>query len=108
MIVYDVLTALGLSVSYEEPLISKSGDPKDFRLPDFTIHQQGRIWYWEHLGMLDKASYQEDWELKQKWYRNNGYWERVLTSSDHPGGLGGVVYADEVRDTARSLIFGKS
>src|SRR5262249_13901569 len=41
VIVYDVLTALGLSVRYEEPLISKSGEPKDFRLPDFTIRYRG-------------------------------------------------------------------
>lgn len=78
VIVYDVLTALGLSVSYEEPLIAKSGDPKDFRLPDFTIHHQGRAWYWEHLGMLDKVSYRDDWRLKQLWYRDNGYWERTF------------------------------
>ena len=105
VIVYDVLTALGLSVRYEEPLIAKSGDPKDFRLPDFTIHYQGRAWYWEHLGMLNKASYQEDWKLKQKWYRDNGYWDRVLTSKDHPGGIGGIVYADEIRKEARGRIF---
>lgn len=108
VIVYDVLTALGLSVRYEEPLLSKSGDPKDFRLPDFTIHHQGRIWYWEHLGMMDKASYQEDWQLKQQWYRDNGYWDRVLTSQDHPGGVGGTLYADEIRRDARSAIFGGS
>jgi exodeoxyribonuclease V alpha subunit len=107
VIVYDVLTALGLSVSYEEPLIAKSGDPKDFRLPDFTIHHQGQAWYWEHLGMLDKVSYRDDWRLKQLWYRDNGYWERVLTSEDHPGGLGGILYADEVRENARSRIFGE-
>jgi exodeoxyribonuclease V alpha subunit len=108
VIVYDVLTALGLSVRYEEPLIAKSGDLKDFRLPDFTVRFQGRTWYWEHLGMLDKASYKEDWQLKQKWYRDNGFWDRVLTSEDHPGGLGGILYADEVRDTAKRRIFGKS
>jgi hypothetical protein len=108
VIVYDVLSALGLSLKYEEPLIAKSGDPKDFRLPDFTIYHQGRTWYWEHLGLLDKASYREDWQLKQQWYGDNGYWERVLTSEDHPGGLGGIVYADEIRTKARSRIFGES
>lgn len=55
--------------------------------------------------MLDKASYKYDWDLKQKWYKDNGYWDRVLTSQDHPGGLGGIVYADEIRKTARTRIF---
>jgi hypothetical protein len=45
-------------------------------------------------------------ELKQKWYRDNGYWDRVLTSKDHPGGIGGIVYADEIRKEARGRIFG--
>lgn len=62
----------------------------------------------EHLGMLDKASYKGDWAAKEKWYRDNGYWDRVVTSRDHPGGLGGVVYADEVRRMARQCIFGDS
>lgn len=108
VIVYDILTSLSLSVRYEEQLIAKSGDPKDFRLPDFTIHHQGQTWYWEHLGMLNKASYKYDWELKQKWYEENGYWNRVLTSQDHAGGLGGIVYADEIRQTARTRIFEKA
>ncbi|MBX4899123.1 AAA family ATPase [Rhizobium bangladeshense] len=100
VIVYDVLTALGLSVQYELPLLNKDGNPKDFRLPDFTIHYQGRVWYWEHLGMLDKATYRADWEQKKQWYGTNGYLDRVLTSEDHPGGLSGVVYADEIRRSA--------
>jgi hypothetical protein len=77
--------------------LNKKADPKDFRLPDFTIHYQGRTWYWEHLGMLEKATKKADWELKRQWYRDNAYWDRVLTSEDRPGGLGGVVYADEIR-----------
>jgi exodeoxyribonuclease V alpha subunit len=106
VIVYDVLTSLGLSVRYEQPLMNRHVDPADFRLPDFTVHHQGQTWYWEHLGMLDKATYKADWDLKQQWYRDNGYWGRVITSEDHPGGLGGIVYADEIRRTARQRIFG--
>lgn len=33
--------------------------------------------------MLDKDSYKSNWTYKQKWYRDNGYWDRVLTSEDH-------------------------
>jgi hypothetical protein len=107
VIVYDILVSLGLSVQYEQKLTASNGDEKNFRLPDFTIHHQGRAWYWEHLGMLDKASYKQDWDLKKEWYRDNGYWDLVITSEDHRGGLGGVVYADEIRLKATKFIFGK-
>lgn len=104
VIVYDVLHSMGLSVEYEEPLKAKSGDPTDFRLPDFTVHYQGRVWYWEHLGLLEKAKYREDWADKVRWYETNGYWQQVVTSKDHPGGIGGIVYADEVREIAQRHI----
>jgi exodeoxyribonuclease V alpha subunit len=108
VIVYDVLVSLGLSVQYELPLIAKDGNPKDFRLPDFTISYQGRTWYWEHLGTLDKASYKADWEDKERWYGANDYTNRLITSQDHLGGIGGVVYADEIRNTARERILSKN
>jgi hypothetical protein len=104
VIVYDVLDALGLSVQYEEPLFGKSGDPRDFRLPDFTVHERGRTWYWEHLGMLETAKYRDDWADKIRWYQANGYWDKVITSEDHAGGIGGIVYADEVREIAQKHI----
>jgi len=104
VIVYDVLVSEGLSVQYEKELTAKDGNPKNFRLPDFTVRHQGRTWYWEHLGMLDKASYEQDWKAKKKWYRDNGYWDQVVTSEDHPGGFGGVVYADEIRKTVHERI----
>jgi exodeoxyribonuclease V alpha subunit len=43
----------------------------------------------------------------EQWYRENGYWDRVVTSEDHPGGLGGVVYADEIRVLACRRVIGK-
>jgi len=45
---------------------------------------------------------------RQQWYRDNDYWDRVVASEDHPGGLGGIVYADEIRDIAHERILGKS
>ena len=105
---YDLLVSLGLSIEYEKELPAKDGNPKNFRLPDFTIHHLGRNWFWEHLGLLEESSYKADWELKKQWYKDSGYWERVITSEDHPGGLGGIVYADEIRKIAQKRIFGKS
>jgi ATP-dependent exoDNAse (exonuclease V) alpha subunit len=52
---------------YEEPLVSLD-DPRDYRLPDFTIGFAGDIYYWEHLGMLSVPAYREGWERKRRWY----------------------------------------
>jgi hypothetical protein len=52
---------------YEEPLFHPD-DPRDYRLPDFTIGFAGDIYYWEHLGMLSLPAYREGWERKRRWY----------------------------------------
>ena len=70
---------------YEEPLYSRS-DPRDFRLPDFTVSFEGDVYYWEHLGMLRVPSYREAWERKRKWYEDNGYADDLITSEDGPDG----------------------
>lgn len=54
--------------------------------------------------MLEKAKYRDDWSDKILWYQANSYWEQVITSEDHTGGIGGIVYADEVRESARKRI----
>ena len=43
------------------------------RYPDFTIEDEisGSTYYWEHLGMLDRAEYRRSWEKKLAWYRAN-------------------------------------
>ena len=55
---------------YEKPL-TLGGKT---RYPDFTIEDDisGRIVYWEHLGMLDRADYRDAWKKKLAWYRTNG------------------------------------
>lgn len=68
MIVADVLDSLGdISWKCEEPLFPLD-DPRDYRLPDFTIGFAGDIYYWEHLGMLSLPAYREGWERKRGWY----------------------------------------
>ena len=67
VIVAAVLSKLGISYDYEQKLMSK-GNPKDYRLPDFTVSYEGDTFYWEHLGMLSVRSYKEDWDRKRKWY----------------------------------------
>ena len=85
VIVADTLTRLGISYEYEKKLPSKT-DPNDFRLPDFTVSYEGDTYFWEHLGMLYIPSYQEQWERKEQWYKENGYFDRLITSEDGPDG----------------------
>ncbi|TWA85145.1 UvrD-like helicase family protein [Azospirillum brasilense] len=105
IIVYETLKGLGLQPLYEQRLCAPT-DPDDFCLPDFTIIHGGRTWYWEHLGMLANQGYRDDWEAKEAWYARHGFRDRLLTSRDHPGGSFGAVYADEIRETARTRILG--
>jgi exodeoxyribonuclease V alpha subunit len=105
VIVAYALERAGLQPHYETPLYAANGDPKDFRLPDFTIMYDGETWYWEHLGMLSNARYRRDWEEKKAWYQANGYLERVITSEDGPDGS---IHADTIEKIAKQRIFGHS
>jgi hypothetical protein len=100
VIVADTLTSLGISYDYEVKLPAKA-NPKDFRLPDFTVSYEGDTFYWEHLGMLSVPSYLEEWERKRQWYIDNGYFERLIMSED---GLDGSIDASVIETTARSRI----
>jgi exodeoxyribonuclease V alpha subunit len=100
VVVADILTSLGISFEYERRLEARN-DPTDFRLPDFTVRYEGDTWYWEHLGMLSTPSYAEGWARKQKWYEENGYLGRVLTSEDGPDGS---IDAAAIEATARRRI----
>ena len=101
VIVAYALEKLGLQPLYEVPLYARSGDPADFKLPDFTIMFEGETWYWEHLGMLSKPKYLADWQDKKAWYIANGYWDRVVTSED---GLDGSIQADTIEAIALNRI----
>lgn len=100
VVVADVLEALGISYEYEKPLYSRK-DPKDFRLPDFTVSFEGDVFYWEHLGMLTVPSYREAWDRKQRWYAENGFADRLITSRD---GADGSIDAAAIERTARQRI----
>ena len=100
VVVADILDALGISYSYERPLFSRS-DPNDFRLPDFTASFEGDVYYWEHLGMLNVPVYREAWKRKRKWYQDNGYADRLITSED---GADGSIDAALIERIARERI----
>ena len=100
VIVADILTSLGISYEYELKLPSES-DPRDFRLPDFTVSYEGDTYYWEHLGMLSVPSYREEWDRKRQWFADNGYLDQLVTSED---GADGSIDAAVIERTARERI----
>ena len=104
VIVADILTSLGVSYEYEQKLLSKD-DSNDFKLPDFTVSYEGDTFYWEHLGMLSVPSYREAWDRKRKWYEDNGYLDRIITSED---GADGSINAAEIERNARKAILMES
>jgi len=69
LIICEALAADNIDFEYEKPLSLAGGT----RYPDFTIDDaiSGRVYYWEHLGMLDREDYRKAWERKLQWYRTN-------------------------------------
>ncbi len=102
VIIANILEDLGLHYEYEKPLYAKD-NPRDFRLPDFTIYYMGEEFYWEHLGMLTNPTYKEEWERKKNWYEVNGYSQRLIVSKDKPDG---GIDSKEIEDTAKKIILG--
>lgn len=100
VIVANTLTDLSISYEYEQKLAARS-DPNDFRVPDFTVSYEGDTFYWEHLGMLSIPSYRERWERKEQWYKDNGYFDRLITSQD---GADGSIDSAEIERTARKRV----
>jgi len=43
--------------------------------PDFTIEHlgTGRVFYWEHLGMMTREDYRQKWEKKKQGYIDDGF-----------------------------------
>ena len=72
----QALTRYGVGFSYEKPLLSL--DNKSWRLPDFTFKVKRKEYYWEHLGMLGAIDYDQKLERKRKWYKENGWQDRLI------------------------------
>ncbi len=75
-----------LSFSYEKPpLVLPFGGQNVEIHPDFTVLVGSRMYYWEHLGMLDRDDYAHDWEQRRKAYEAKGLRDTLLTSDDTSG-----------------------
>lgn len=93
VIIANELTASGIVYEYERQFVGSDRTP---RYPDFTIEDAdtGITWYWEHLGMLGDPDYDDKWQAKLNWYRENniipdeeggGENGRLLTSHETEG-----------------------
>lgn len=94
LVIADKLFARNIEYVYEQPLVLSDGR---VRYPDFTItdHARGRIFYWEHLGMLDDPGYRQRWERKRAEYmkhrilpykQGHGAEGTLIETWDEPGG----------------------
>ena len=93
VIIADSLFYAGIDYSYEDDLVLNNGI---IAHPDFTIYKGGQpIFYWEHLGMLQKEDYREKWDIKRKSYEENGIIEgkNLIISKD---GLDGSINSQEI------------
>jgi ATP-dependent DNA helicase RecQ len=68
VIVANILFQSKIPFTYEESLFAPDGT---WRWPDFTVSHNGKIYYWEHVGMLGDEGYARDWKIKKAWYERN-------------------------------------
>ena len=69
----------GLDFKYESSLLSKDGVPIR---PDFKITHKGKVYYWEHLGMLDNKPYVLKWQEKERIY-NTSFNDQLITTDEY-------------------------
>lgn len=92
VIIANELATAGIVYEYEREFLGSDGTP---RYPDFTIEDAdtGITWYWEHLGMLGVAEYEEKWKAKLNWYRKND-----VLPLEEGGGENGTLLTSSERD----------
>lgn len=81
LVIANLLFEREIDFRYEKLLYAPDGT---FYLPDFTIRWRGEEWYWEHVGMLDRAGYRARWERKKAWYDRH-FQGRLVTTEESPG-----------------------
>lgn len=80
VIIANILYHSGIDFKYEEPLFYSSGKHIE---PDFTIYYSGKKYYWEHLGLLGKSDYDENWKKKKKIYEDLNLSECLITTEEN-------------------------
>ena len=71
------LDSLGIEFEYEPRSLEEHGV-----VPDFKLMVDGKVFYIEHLGLLDKEVYRRRWEVKKRVYERLGVIDQVITTSE--------------------------
>jgi ATP-dependent exoDNAse (exonuclease V) alpha subunit len=102
LLIAEALDNAGILFDYEKPL-SLGGS---VRYPDFTIDDEisGRVFLWEHLGMLEREDYRLSWNKKLAWYRSQG----VLPADEGGGPNGTLITTTESSKTGFDMPVVKS
>lgn len=79
VIIANILYRSNIDFRYEEKLFYKESQWKE---PDFTISHNGKVWYWEHLGLLGDEQYNKNWQEKKKIYQDLGIFAQVITTKE--------------------------
>jgi ATP-dependent DNA helicase RecQ len=79
VIIANILFRSNIEFEYEEKLYYGNGKWKE---PDFTVRHNGKIWYWEHLGMLGDEKYNQYWQEKKKVYKDIGIYDQVIITKE--------------------------
>lgn len=104
VIVANLLDDAGIEFEYERKYETDHG----WRLPDFTIPTSAdEIIILEHLGMLHKPSYKEEWEQKKLFYERNGFIlndNLFVTTEDEHGAIDSESINKNVISRIKALI----
>ena len=67
VIISNLLYHAGIDYQYEKKLFY--GEEGCHIEPDFSIYINGKTYYWEHLGMMNREDYSSHWADKLKIYQ---------------------------------------
>jgi hypothetical protein len=76
VIIANMLFERDIPFRYEKALYAPD---RTFFLPDFTVTSRGTDYYWEHLGLLERADYKAHWKKKEAWYAKHFPGRLIIT-----------------------------
>ena len=79
VIIANILYRSNIDFQYEEKLYYNETQWKE---PDFTLRYNGKVWYWEHLGLLGDEQYNENWQEKKQIFKDLGLFDNVITTKE--------------------------
>lgn len=100
VIIADALYDNEIEYIYEKEInLNEDG----IKTPDFTIEdaESGKVFYWEHCGMMSDAKYRCRWEAKQAVYRKHNIIEGenlIVSYDDENGGIDSQVIRALVKE----------